>query len=219
MPSAGIARIADHYSLSLQGSSRVAGRLSDVISLSPKDAYRYGYRLWLDKETGLPLRAEIVGAHRQVLEWAAFSDITIGVKAEPQRVLQGMRPRAGWRVKPSALVDANLAGEGWAVQAVPAGFQLIRVVKRAAALKQVASNGGAEPNGQSMLQLIFSDGMTYVSLFIEPAKAYSQRQGMLVSMGATQTLMVRRDAWWLTAMGNVPAIALKEFLASLRRLN
>lgn len=120
----------------------------------------------------------------------------------------------------AALVDANLADEGWAMHGAPAGFQLIRTIKRTGALTESTSNGGAERGGSPMLQLIFSDGMTYVSLFIEPVTQHSQRQNMLMSLaGATQVLMVQRDAWLITVMGDVPAISLKMFLTSVHRLN
>lgn len=215
----GSERIADHYSFAAQGTSRVAGRLADVISLSPKDAYRYGYRLWLDIATGLPLRAEIIGAQQQVLEWAAFSDVTIGIKADPQRVLQGMRPHEGWAVKQSAVADVDLAYEGWALHDVPPGFQLLQAVKRMVAPADVSAPDQVRREGLPMLQLIFSDGLTYVSVFVEPSEAHIERQNMLVSMGATQAMMVRRDAWCLTAVGDVPALSLKVFVTSLQRKN
>lgn len=212
-------QIADHYGLIWKGTSRVAGRVVDVMGLVPKDAYRYGYRLWLDALTGLPLRAEIVGAQQQVLEWAAFSDITIGIRAEPQRVLRGMRSHEGWAVKQALLVETTLVDEGWALGGVPAGFQLLRVVKRAAASEGASPVADQAQTDRAMLQLVFSDGLTYVSLFVEPFDAQAQKRNMLVSMGATQTLMVQRDAWWLTAMGDVPPISLKAFIASLQRRN
>ena len=38
-------------------------------------AYRYGYRLWADRASGLLLRAEVVGERGDVLETSAFSDV------------------------------------------------------------------------------------------------------------------------------------------------
>ena len=212
----GSERVADHYSLSVLGTARIAGRTANVVSLTPKDAYRYGYRLWLDVATALPLRAEIVGAQQQVLEWAAFSDISVGVKPEPQRVLQGMNHREGWAIRQSVLADADLAYEGWVLGDLPAGFKLIRSVKRKGLPAVLAASDPASKGEAPILQLIFSDGLTYVSLFIEPYEAGAQRQNMLVSLGATQTLMVKRDNWWLIAIGDVPAVSLKAFLAALQ---
>lgn len=211
----GVDRIAQHYTLSSQGVSRVAGRMANALSLQPKDNYRYGYRLWLDEATGLPLRAEVIGPGQQILEWAAFSDISIGVKAEPQRVLQGLKPHEGWTVKQTALRDVDLVTQGWALRGLPPGFELVRAVRRVA-LDPTAEGASNERHGTGMLQLVFSDGLTYVSLFVESHDAGEQRPNMLVSMGATQTLMIRRDGWWLTAVGDVPPGSLKAFLAALQ---
>lgn len=212
-------RVAAYYSLAVLGTARVAGRSADVISLMPKDGYRYAYRLWLDRATGLPLRAEILGTQQQVLEWAAFSDIAMGVKAEPQRVLQGMKPPEGWTVRQPAFADADLAYEGWLLHDVPAGFELIRAVKRLCVVDGASPAQPADASGLPMLQLIFSDGLTHVSVFIEPFEAHARRRNMVVSMGATQTAMIRRDAWWFTAMGDVPVASLKAFLAAVQRRN
>lgn len=212
----GIERIAQHYTLLSQGQARVAGRMASVVSLQPKDSYRYGYRLWLDDATGLPLRAEVVDARQQILEWAAFSDITIGVKAEPQRVLQGLKPHDGWTVRQAALEDVDPLAQGWVLRDLPPGFELVRAVRRMPRHPGAAEVSHARDGG-GMLQLVFSDGLTYVSLFVEPRDARAPRPNMLVSMGATQTLMMRRDAWWLTAVGDVPPDSLKAFLAALQR--
>lgn len=210
-------RVADYYSLVPQGLSRIAGRSADVIGLMPKDAFRYGYRLWLDRSTGLPLRAEIVGPQQQVLEWAAFSTITIGIKADPLRVQQGMKPPDGWTVQQPAFASADLSAEGWVLRGVPAGFELIRTVKRPCPKDDAPAGRQAPESTGPMLQLIFSDGLTHVSLFVEPFEAHARRQNMLISMGATQTAMVHRNGWWITAMGDVPINSLKAFLAAVQR--
>lgn len=218
IPRDGVERITDRYRLAELGSTRIAGRAVRVFGLVPNDAYRYGYRLWIDTVTGLPLRAEILGSQQQVLEWAAFSDISFDIKADPQRVLQGMTPIKGWIVRQPELADADLVYEGWTLSELPPGFRLIRTVKRKA-LPVTSMSADTSERGQPVapvLQLIFSDGLTYVSLFVEPYEPSVKRQGMLVSLGATQTLTVRRDSWWFTAMGDVPAGTLKVFIGALQ---
>jgi sigma-E factor negative regulatory protein RseB len=216
---AGNERVANYYSLTMLGSARVAGRSAEVIGLMPKDGLRYAYRLWLDRSTGLPLRAEIVGAQQQVLEWAAFSDISMGIKAEPQRVLQGMKQPEGWTIRQPVFADADIAYEGWFLHDLPAGFELIRAIKRQCVVDGASPAQPTQAGGLPMLQLVFSDGLTHVSLFIEPFEAHAQRRNMVVSMGATQTAMIRRDGWWFTAMGDVPVASLKAFLAAVERRN
>jgi sigma-E factor negative regulatory protein RseB len=46
------------YKTRLAEKARVAGRSTQVIDIAAEDAWRYSYRLWLDTETGLPLKVE-----------------------------------------------------------------------------------------------------------------------------------------------------------------
>ena len=68
-----------------------------------------------------------------------------------------------------------------------------------------------------MLQAIWSDGLTYVSLFIEPYDAERHPRPMQTTIGATQTLMQRRGPWWITVVGDVPAATLAQFARALER--
>ena len=44
-----------NYDFELLGSSRIANRMAREIRVLPKDAFRYGYSLWADEESGLLL--------------------------------------------------------------------------------------------------------------------------------------------------------------------
>ena len=96
----------------------------------PRDAYRYGYRLWSDKASGLLLRADVLGERGEVLETSAFSDCRIGVQPQPEAVLQPMKKLDGYRVLRPVLTPTHLEAEGWTMrQAVP-GFRQVSCVKR-----------------------------------------------------------------------------------------
>ena len=71
-------RIADTYSVGTYGEGRVAGRIATRIAVSPKDRHRYGYRLWLDKETALLLRSELVDHDGNKLEIFMFNQVRMG---------------------------------------------------------------------------------------------------------------------------------------------
>ena len=68
-----------------------------------------------------------------------------------------------------------------------------------------------------MLQTIFSDGLTHVSVFVEPFRAERHRAGG-AAFGATHTLMQRLGPHWVTVVGDVPMATLKQFAAALERL-
>lgn len=199
------------YELREQGIGHVAGREAQILLLSPRDGNRFGQRLWIDTRSGLVLRADVLGQRQQVLESSAFSQIDIDVKPRPRSVLQPMKQLAGYRKVHPSHATTRLEQEGWALDAPPPGFQVSSCTRRA--LDPVE---GAE--AASVLQVVFSDGLTHVSLFIEPIDRVPQRQPLQTQVGATHTLMQPHGTqWWITVMGDVPPQTLKRFQQALER--
>ncbi len=210
---AGDDHIGDHYEVRSEGTGRVAGHESDIVRVTPKDALRYGYRLWAERSSGLLLRADVLGERAEVLETSAFSDVAIGVKAQPELVLHPMKRLDGMRVFRPVLEPTTFDAEGWALRDSVPGFRQVSCVRRA-----MPSAGEVGTEGASqVVQAIFSDGLTHVSLFVEPYDARRHVREMQAAVGATQTLMRRQGAWWVTAVGDVPAGTLKLFANALER--
>ena len=210
---AGDDRIVDYYDVRPQGSERVAGHDANVLLIKAKDTNRFGYRLWSEKRSGLLLRADVIGDKGEVLETSAFSDVVIGVKPQPESVLQPMKRLDGYRVVRPTLTATRLESEGWTLHDVAPGFRQVSCVRRPMDGGSIDRDGPAEP----VLQAIYSDGLTYVSIFIEAYNAQRHGRSMLASVGATQTLMRRQGDWWITAVGEVPMSTLKMFAKGLER--
>jgi sigma-E factor negative regulatory protein RseB len=207
-------RIGEFYEVQPAGLDRVAGHEASVLIVRPRDAYRYGYRLWAEKTSGLLLRADTLGDKGELLETSAFSDVAINVRSEPEQVLQPMRKLDGYRIVKPALTPTRLDSEGWAMRQPVAGFRQVSCVKRP--LDSIG-DGGPTSGGAEALQTIYSDGLTYVSVFIEPYNHERHTRQMLTTIGATQTLMRRQGDWWITVVGDVPAATLKAFASGLER--
>jgi sigma-E factor negative regulatory protein RseB len=208
--------VSDWYEVEPRGEDRVAGHAADVLLVKPKDDYRYGYRLWSDKASGLLLRADVLDPHGDVLETSAFSDITIGVRPRPESVLQPMRHLDRYRVLRPILSPTELEAEGWTMREPAPGFRLVSCVSRQMDRPRAE---GAVMSDRRVLQAIFADGMTYVSLFIEPYRESRHTRPMATVSGATQTLSVRHGDWWVTVVGDVPASTLRFFANALERRN
>ncbi|MBX3606792.1 MAG: MucB/RseB C-terminal domain-containing protein [Piscinibacter sp.] len=209
---AGDDHIGDFYDLQPQGAGRIAGHEADVLVVIPKDKMRYGFRLWSERSSGLLLRADVLAASGEVLESSAFSEVSIGIRAQPDSVLLPMRRLDGFRVVRSELEPTRLEDEGWVLsQAVP-GFRLVNGVKR-----PMHAGTEAETAAPPVLQAIYSDGLTYVSLFIEAYDPQRHTREMRASLGATQTLMRRHGDAWVTLVGDVPPATLKFFANALER--
>jgi sigma-E factor negative regulatory protein RseB len=207
----------EQYEFRREGLDRVAGREAVVFVLEPRDPLRYAQRFWADQATGLMLRADVIGiaaapgAVRPILESTAFSEVAIGVKPQPETVLQAirnMRKLEGYRVLRPQQQRTTLEAAGWTLARPVGGFKLAGCVRR-----------GMETMGDEelVLQAVFSDGLSHVSVFIEPFKPQRHRGEMQAQQGATGTLMLRRGEYWVTAVGDVPPATLKLFADAMDR--
>ena len=72
MPAPG-PRLDSLYTLSIRKGNKLLGREVRVVDIQPRDAFRYGYRLWLDEETAMPLRSVVVDSAGQAVERIHFT--------------------------------------------------------------------------------------------------------------------------------------------------
>ncbi len=214
-------RALEYYSLQRQGDDRVADRDVEVVLLNPRDELRYPQRLWADRATGLLLRAEILDAQLDVLESASFSVIELGIRTQPGVAEREWRRTEGWRVIPSSKRLTELDAEGWTLRKEVPGFRLLGCVKRPLAAAAAAADDAGRSDSLALdaqvLQAVFSDGLTHVSVFIEPFHEPRHRASGEWLTGATGTLTQRRGDQWITVMGDVPAPTLRLFADSLAR--
>ncbi len=200
--------IPEFYAVRLLGVDRVAGFEADVIHLMPKDALRFGYRIWSEKKSGLIVKLQTLDLEGNVLEQAAFSELHLDAPVRAAKLNQMMLATGGWRVEKAHAVKTSAAAEGWHLKADVPGFSSVNCYRRA---------NGAAPLSEGSMQWIFSDGLAAVSLFVEAFDGKRHQQEGLFSSGATQTLAQRVQDWWLTAVGEVPPQTLKAFAQSLER--
>lgn len=205
---AGTEQLAEHYALSMAESGRVAGYASQAVLLQPKDNLRYGYKLWADKGSGLLLRAQTLNRRGEVVEQIAFTQVTIG-HVDPDRVKPSFSDTAGWHVEQAVTEQASLPG--WSVNRLPPGFRKVREVKRM--ISEARAAGTAEAASREVGQMIFSDGLAAISVFIEPG-SHSRTEGTL-RQGALNILGRRYGDYWLTVVGEVPPNAIREVANSI----
>src|SRR5664280_675960 len=149
--------LAAWYDVKADGLDRVAGHEANVLDVKARDAYRYGYRLWADRSSGLLLLADVIGEHGEVLETSSFSDVAIGVRPQPESVIQAMRKLDGYRVVKPALTPTRLENEGWSMRQIAPGFRLVSCIIRQ---MEAMGDGGADPAEPPVIQAIYSDGLT-----------------------------------------------------------
>jgi sigma-E factor negative regulatory protein RseB len=196
------------YEPKLLGDDRVAGIDSQVVELDPKDAYRFAYKLWADKKTGLLLRAQTLDPSGQVLEQLSFSQISIGVPVDTTPIANGIHNIAGWTVVKPPVEPVDMEAQGWQIDPTVPGFHKIRELRRPMA--------SADPSGPPIPvdQAVFSDGLAAISVFVEPVEKNTRKEGA-GSSGATHVLVKRQGDFWITLLGEVPQATLQQFASAI----
>jgi len=120
-----------------------------------------------------------------------------------------MSDTKGYELHRPVLRKTTPEAEGWRLSESVPGFVSMSCHTRGG---QGVASAAAAP-----MQWVFSDGLATVSLFVEPYDASRHKQEMLALMGATHSVTRRVGAYWLTAMGEVPAATLRRFAQALER--
>jgi len=201
--------LAQHYEMRKGETGRVAGHDVQSIVLEPKDELRYGYKLWAEKSTGLLLRAQTLNEKSDVVEQIAFTEIRIG-HVDPAAVKPSYADTHGWRVENATMSETDLSG--WTVREMPAGFKKIRELKRVIA-DSAAPGSNAPPTQREVSQIVYSDGLAAISIFIEPS-TQGRTEGTM-QQGAMNILGKRQGDFWITVVGEVPAAAIRQVANSL----
>lgn len=187
------------YRFQFKGDDRVAGRAARIVEILPRDRYRYGRRLWLDHQTGLLLRSVLLDEHGRELEKISFVSIELNaeindVELQPQ-TMQSLVMEAEMYEQKKRDQRVSPASPSWLPQSLPEGFQL----KSAGRHETVA--------GVEYQQLVFSDGLASISVYVEPSAAVEQtpvEQEPIESLGSMNVFSRQVDDHILTVVGDVP---------------
>jgi sigma-E factor negative regulatory protein RseB len=200
-----IGELEPHYEIALGGTARVADRPVQVLEIKPRDEFRYGYTLWLDKETAMPLQSALIDEQGKVVERILFTEIEIPTDI-PAAALEPTIDTTGFTTLRAPEADsAPLAAEiPWRAATVPGGFKL-----------SVATHGPIAGSDTPVEHLVYSDGLATVSVFIEdPATKAEVRDGFS-TVGSTNAYSVTRFGRKVTAMGEVPPQTVRTIASSL----
>src|SRR5574337_1432574 len=89
------------YQARAAGNDRVAGYDAAAVLIRPRDALRFGYRVWTENKTGLVVKVQTLDDDGHVLEQAAFSDLQIDAPVKMQALRRMMDDTGGWRLEKS----------------------------------------------------------------------------------------------------------------------
>jgi sigma-E factor negative regulatory protein RseB len=195
-----ITALARHYDISLGETRRIAGYDCQAVVLTPRDDLRYGYRLYADVGSGMLLKAVTVDAAGEQVEQFMFTQLTIG--GVTRDMVKARHASRSWRVEDAGAAPAQLAG--WGLSSELPGFH--KVVELRRRLGESRSAG----------QVVYSDGLAAVSVFIESLEGRTDpvRTG-LASMGAIHIYTREVANHMVTVVGEAPAASVQRIANSV----
>jgi sigma-E factor negative regulatory protein RseB len=186
--------LQQHYRFEVLGDDRMAGYLSRIVAITPRDAYRYGHRFWIERDSKMLLKSALTAVDGETIEQVMFTRLGIG----KQIAASDLEPSlSGQEYSWHRQSDGGSRTDGkpdWAVHELPGGFQLTDYRQR----RMRPDSPGAE-------HLVYSDGLATVSVYVERITADSEPFDGLSSMGAVHAFGVVADGHQITVVGEVPA--------------
>jgi sigma-E factor negative regulatory protein RseB len=179
---------------------RIGGRDASVITLTPRDQMRYGYRFWVDKEYGLLLKVTTLSEHGEALEQISFSQLSWMDGQNMDWFKPKFDPSKSYVMDQDGPAKANTSEMDWEVSQLPAGYRKVDLVKQPV-------QGKAAP----VTQIIFSDGLASISVFIEPLAKGARPKVGHTTVGATNFYALVHDGHQVMVVGEVPEAAVTQF--------
>lgn len=196
-----------HYDLSLVREGRIAGRPAVMIAIRPHDEYRFGHRIWLDKDTAFPLKTSLVNLNGDVVEEIKFADITISDNINAAALDPSVSLDSFTWYRESARYHSTDVDTNWQCDDLPAGFRAISTRTELTP----ADDEGAET---ATTHIVYSDGIASVSVFIA-SKTGEERDGWAL-VGTSNSFTAEVDGFQVTAVGEVPGVTVQRIASSMR---
>lgn len=193
-------RLASYYDFISVGRTRIADRLCDVVRVVARDGTRYSYIAWLDAETKLPLRVDLLDRDGETLEQFRVVSFNVG-----DNVSASMETLSKANLPPQLSVPegGNKANFNWAPTWLPQGVAEVSSSQR----RLPTFDGPVESR-------LYSDGLFSFSININRATANSSDQ--LLRTGRRTVATTVRDNAEITIVGELPPQTAKRISDSIK---
>ena len=196
-------RMASWYKVDYVGREATIFGPTAVVAVRPLDGYRFGYRLWIDVDTHMPVRSDLSDGAGRVIERLQFTKLEFNDNI-PDSAFEPALDRSKLRwVRQSPQADEE--APAWRAAQVPPGFRL-----------SVSGMQAVAGSGAPVSHLVYSDGLASVSVFIHapaPGRSPGPASGRSGVASAFSTVV---DGHQVTVVGEVPPRTLKFIATGLR---
>ncbi|QLE84582.1 MULTISPECIES: MucB/RseB C-terminal domain-containing protein [Shewanella] len=193
-----ISALESGYQFVLGGRSRLAGRPSQSIRIIPKDNLRYSYQVWLDMETYLPLRYDMLSQDKQLLEQILVVELLV-LEDAPEILKEAYKQE--W--PPVIKQSDRIAADNWQFKWLPVGFEVL--VKDSHRL--IGSHEAVE-------YISLSDGLTQISVYVARA-GETVLPEEIVGRNGLSLSTIRKGNAEIVAVGKAPAETLTRIAESI----
>jgi len=186
---------AGQYEFIADGKGRIAERESTIVTIRPKDGFRYGYRFWIDDNSGLLLKSELLATDGSLLEQLMFIEVAV-VDTIPDSMLQPAVNGESYtwhngREKTGGQTEQT--SNNWKIAHMPDGFVVTDRSKQ-----KIPSRS------QPVDYMMVSDGLASISIYIEHFNAQNNNLLGASSMGAVNVFGSLLTDYHVTVVGEVP---------------
>ena len=199
-------KLEAYYKISRLEDERIADHEAAVLDVMPNDNYRYGYRYWLDTDTGVLLKCDLLNENGAVVEQMMFTMLEYLPQA-PKSAFNTVDKKdyqtRDYKIRQLDAERAVVENASWQVTRLPDGFMLAQSSER-------------KSQAAEQLHLIYSDGLASVSVFIERGGKSHHRLDGASSMGALNAYGARSGEYFVTVMGEVPASTVMQIAQSIQ---
>lgn len=189
-----IRNLNSFYEIKLGDRGRIADRFAQRISIDPKDKHRYGYNLWVEVESGLLLKAELLDVGGAVIERHMFAKVAIGLTVSAVDLEPNIsKEKLVWFGQGKPAVKEQSSSPEWEIAKVPKGFAQSQWIQR------------LSPSSKQLVEhFVFTDGLATVSIFIEKSVDSKKAMYGVSRMGAIHAFGIMVDDHQVTVVGEVP---------------
>ncbi len=192
--------LSEGYEFVIVGRSRISGRAAQQLRIVSKDRNRFGLNLWLDQDTGLLLKLNMVDLQGQVVEQIQVTDVE--VTPEPHPFFSSIDLNA---LPDIVRVQGNTESQyQWQLDFMPQGM---KPVKRD--IHRLPLNGGL------VEYMMLSDGLIDVSVYLQQANGNSRENDILLRHESNTFLTRQQGSILVTVIGKIPAQTANAIAASV----
>ncbi|MDE3021141.1 MAG: MucB/RseB C-terminal domain-containing protein [Pseudomonadota bacterium] len=193
-----MSRLSNYYNIALGPLSRYSGLPCQMVKLTPIDNLRYARHMCIGLGSGLLLHDSVLNSKHKPVENLTFTELAIGGNIKKSDIFEGLG--GTWQIKKSSLNENMKGSVDFKLEPLPAGFHKVAEMMR-----------DMPGRSQPVEHLIYTDGLTAVSLFIEPSGANPVFRIGLSCAGVIHVYTRIENGYTITALGEVPAVTVKKF--------